>query len=226
MVEFLWVAIPLGIVGLMAGLFVLIVAAALWEKRLIVVYAIPEPGQEWPTTSYSQQANSVAHQLGFAHYGTFHHGKGGIYRVRYDFWLSPDRLTLMLVGGGKIASLPADAVWLTTSLKDGRYLVTTDWAGEAEMSGLIDLETHRDVGLVFLADHHQHRVKRSTVPTLKFAEEPLGQYLEMRKRQIERMVENGDARWLDLMQTSWKHTLKGALRFYFASVWGVGKTVK
>jgi hypothetical protein len=224
MFDYWWLLIPLGIVGLIVGFFVLVVAAALWETRLIVAYAIPEPGQELPTTPYSQQANAIAQQLGFAHYGTFHHGKGGIYRVRYDFWISPDRLTLMLVGGGKIAALPADAVWLSTPLSDGRYLVTTDWSGDPDLSGLIDQEIQTDVGLVFIADRHRHRVQRSTIAAVPFAEEPLGQYLQMRKRQIERMVERGDARWLDSQESAWKHTLKGALRFYFVGIWGIGRT--
>src|SRR6188472_877612 len=127
MLQYWWLLIPLGILALMFGFFVLVVGAALWEKRHVVVYSVPEPGQELPPTNYAQQANSIAAQLGFQHYGTFHHGKGGIYRVRYDFWLSPDRLIIMLVGGGKIAAMPADAVWLATSLSDGRYMVSTDF---------------------------------------------------------------------------------------------------
>jgi hypothetical protein len=221
--DYWWALIPLGIVALMGGFFVLIVVTAMWEKRLIVVYAFPEPGQELPQTSYSGQANSIAAQLGLLHHGTFHHGKGGIYRVRYDFWLAPDRSTIMLVGGGTIAGMPADAVWIASPLSGGRYMVTTDFAGEADLSGLLGLEIHKEVGLVFLADRHRYRLKGSSVPPAVFGEEPLGDYLQMRKRQIERMVEQGDARWADSEQKSWKHTFKGALRFYFATVWGVGK---
>jgi hypothetical protein len=215
--------IPVVVVGLMFGFFVLIVVTAMWEKRLIVVYDIPLPGHELPTTAYSQQANVIAAQLGLTHYGTFHHGKGGIYKVRYDFWLAPDRSLILLVGGGKIAAMPADAVWITSPLKDGRYLMTTDFTGEAELSGLISQEVQRDVGLVFLIDRQRHRLKTSPVPPAQFGDDALSDYLQMRKRQIERMVEQGDARWLDAEQMSWKHTLKGALRFYFQAVWGVGK---
>ena len=89
MLQYWWLLIPLGIVALMGGFFLLIVGAALWEKRHIVVYSIPDPSQELPTTNYSQQADSIAAQLGFQHYGTFQHGKGGIYRVRYDFGFRP-----------------------------------------------------------------------------------------------------------------------------------------
>jgi hypothetical protein len=218
-----WLLIPLGIVALMGGFFVLIVGAALWEKRHIVVYALPEPGQERPPSAYAQQANAVAAQLGFQHYGTFHHGNGGIYQVRYDFWVSPDRLIILLVGGGKIAGMPADAIWLTTRLQDGRYLMTTDFSGEADLSRLLDIEIQRDVGIVFIADRHRHRVKSSAVPAVPLSEEPLGDYLQMRKRQIEQMVANGDARYVDAEQMTWKHTLKGALRFYFVTIWGIGK---
>jgi hypothetical protein len=223
MLQYWWALIPLGILAVMGAFFVLIVAAALWEKRLIVVYSIPEPGQELPPTSYSQQANAIAGQLGLLHHGTFHHGKGGIYKVRYDFWLSPDRMFILLVGGGTIAGMPADAVWLATRLSDGRYLVTTDWKGEGDLSGLLDIETQSDVGLVFIVDRHRYRIKQSSVPVTPLSDEPLADYLQMRKGQVERMVDLGDAYYLDVEQMSWKHTLKGALRFYFVSVWGVGK---
>jgi hypothetical protein len=224
MLQYWWLLIPLGILALMFGFFLLVVGAALWEKRHIVVYGLPEPGQELPATNYAQQANAIASQLGFEHYGTFHHGKGGIYRVRYDFWLSPDRLIIMLVGGGKIAAMPADAVWLATSLSDGRYLVSTDFPGEADLSGLVELEIQRDVGIVFIADRHRYRIKSSPVPAIPFSREPIGDYLQMRKRQVERMVERGDARYLDVEQMTWKHTLQGALRFYFVTIWGAGKS--
>ena len=70
--------------------------------------------------------------------------------------------------------MPADAVWLTTSLSDGRYLVSTDFQGEADLSGLLQLEIQRDVGTVFIADRHRYRVKSSPVPAIAFGKEPLG----------------------------------------------------
>jgi hypothetical protein len=33
------------------------------------------------------------------------------------------------------------------------------------------------------------------------------------------MVELGYARFLDSQQTTWKYTLKGALKFYFVTMW-------
>lgn len=221
MLQYWWLLIPLGILALMLGFFLLVVGAALWEKRHIVVYVIPEPGQELPPTNYAQQANAIANQMNYQHYGTFKHGGGKIYRVRYDFWLSPDRLTLLVVGGGKIAAFPADAVWLSTKLSDGRYLVSTDFQGEADLSGIMDLEIQRDVGVVFVLDRHGHRVKTSQVPPLPFGEDPLADYMHMRQLQVERMVERGDACYLDPM--TWKHTLRGALRFYFKTILGIGK---
>lgn len=223
MLQYWWLLIPLGIVALLGGFFLLVVGAALWEKRHVVAYSVPEPGQELPPTIYSQQANAIAAQLGFQHYGTFHHGQGGIYRVRYDFWISPDRLIILDVGGGKVAGMSADAVWFTTPLSDGRYLVTTDFQGEADLSGLQELEIQRDSGVVFIADRHRYRVKSSPVPAIPFSDEPLGDYLQMKKRQVDIMVQRGDARYLDAEQTTWKHTLRGALRFYFVTIWGMGK---
>ena len=85
----------------------------------------------------------------------------------------------------------------------------------------MDLEIQRDVGVVFILDRHGYRAKTSRVPVVPFGDDPLAVYMHMRQVQVERMVERGDARYLDPM--TWKHTLKGALRFYFRTVWGVGK---
>src|SRR5688500_8362295 len=95
--DFWWLSIPLGIVSVVIAFFVLVVGLALWEKRLIVTYAIPEPGQELPPNDYARQANTTASQLSFQHHGTFHDAKGSLYKARYDFWLSPDSLTILVV---------------------------------------------------------------------------------------------------------------------------------
>src|SRR4051812_32381117 len=100
MLHYWWLLIPLGLVGLYAAFFVLVVVASMWEKRQIVAYVVPEPGQELPPTDYARNANAVTSQSGWQHYGVFHDGKSALYRVRYDFWLSPDRSTLAVVGGG------------------------------------------------------------------------------------------------------------------------------
>lgn len=118
-----------------------IVAAALWERRPVMPYVLPAVGSEFEPTMTAASENSAAEHLGFAHDATAHDGKGRLYRVRYDFWISQDCCTLAVIGGGSIASIPVDAVWLWSRTVSGEILCTTNAIGEQDISGIVQQET-------------------------------------------------------------------------------------
>jgi len=210
--------IVVGIAALVGGFFLLLIALALWETRHVVEFAVPEPGQELPPTDYARNANVTAEHSGFQHHGTFHHGGSSLFHIRYDFWVSADRLTILVVGGGKAAGMPANAVTLVSQLSDERYLVTTDYSGEADLTGLTEIEIWSDVGLVYLIDRHRNRVASAPIAITPFGEEPLADYMQMRQSQVDHLVQRGDARFLDARQSTWKYTFKGAVHYVYVAM--------
>jgi hypothetical protein len=62
----------------------------------------------------------------FVPLGTFYHTHRRLYPIRYDFWMSPDRLVLAIVMGGSVISIPYFGTRLYTRLREGRCLLTVD----------------------------------------------------------------------------------------------------
>jgi hypothetical protein len=232
-----WATIIFGIIlvlliGIQVFLGFMIIVTALWEKRPVNFYCVPEAGQELPPTQRAESANEAAEARKFQHKGVYHHAKGGIYRVRYDIWLSSDQLTLAVVGGGKLARIPVNAVWLYSRLEDGRFLATTNDSGSAELSGLTKLKIHKDFEVDDLLDYHLDRLDSLSVAATPYSTtNPLADLIQDRSRMAERQVELGYASFLEPHKETWRYTLKGALRLYYLKIlvemfkhWGLVKS--
>src|SRR5262245_40569527 len=95
---------------LFLGLILLTAALAMWEQRVVWYFVPVEESQRKPatldrSTPYSatplppvpppsvesSSASAAARDLGFRFLGTHRDAKGERYRVRYDFWIAPER---------------------------------------------------------------------------------------------------------------------------------------
>jgi len=208
--------IPACIIGFF---FVLVVAAGLWEKRRILAYSLPEPDREYPCTPYGLQRNREVKKLGYRYGGVYHDARGSIYKCRYDFWLSPDSTILVWIGCGTVARLAAKSVNLISQLEGGRYLQTTDMTGETDLSGLTDLQIWPKQTFRKLVDRHNARLEALGASALPFSDAPMRDVINIRRVRALRLVEQGDAKYVDDNESIWKYTLKGALRFYFVATW-------
>lgn len=215
-------------VGIAVGFIVLIALAAAFERRQ-VWYFVPEdraPQDKLPpANAYAQRAAGRAHDLGFRSLGVFADGKGKLYRVRYEFYRSPEGDTLAQVGTGSMASIPVEGTWLFTVLADGRCLVTLDSAAgsEIDFTGIIEEALVEDIGFEGLLRQHQARVGAAGVPVVAWtAEDPLADFHAFRTRRIERLVALGCAALYRDDPNAWHYTARGsvalALRQYFKGV--------
>lgn len=165
-----------------------------------------------PLTADAARANTWFRQNGFAPLGSFGDGKGRLVRVRYDFWLSPDRLVLAVVGGGTVAGIPQQSTWLLSRLADGRCLETVN-----SQEG-----SHNDLGRLFLVefvvtpllgtlmDFHRRRLPDGEA--LPYATtRPLDDQLRVRSDGVDQLAARGRVRFLDPGQTAYKYTIMGAL---------------
>lgn len=217
----------------------LVVPVALWEKRLVWPYmpledsasgapvaihgdpanpyavVLATPDAPWPPlTVYAARAFECALSIGFLALGTFRDGKGRLYKVRYDFYLSPERDVLALVGSGTIASIPLNNTWLFTLLADGRCLriVDTQPGSETDLAGLADEALITQVDFQELVARHRGRVAASFTPAAAYDDkDPLGDHRDFLMRRTDRLEELGFIRFLNTERTWWRYTLRGAL---------------
>ena len=112
-----------------------------------------------PQTDYSAFNNREASQFGFSLLGSFFDAKSKLYRIRYDFWLSGDRVVLAVIGGGTLASIPLDATWLITRTGDRGCLFTVDEpkAADSDPSGLTHQEIRTNADFPELLTRHLER---------------------------------------------------------------------
>ncbi len=111
------------------------------------------------------------------------------------------------------------SVSLYSQLDGGRYLQTTDMTGENDLSGLTDLQIWPQLSFAKLVDRHFARLQHLGCSPAPFSDSPMRDVLTIRLRRAEKLVEQGDARFVDDDRMVWTFTLKGALRFYFVTVW-------
>lgn len=221
--------------------------AGILETRLVwpyVVPTIPEPREEpqtdlstfnpyaAPTTpssadhepelsDYSASVGRQASRQGYRNRGLRFHGKRGLYKLRYDFWLSNDRLILVTVASGTLAGVKLDCTRLLTRLDDQRGLVTLDDSkGRATgTGGLIDQVILTKADFEELESRHRARLAQTHAQPLSFSEsDPLSDYQQFFRTVVDRLVDTGWARYLDDRQETYKYTMKGAfLAALFAS---------
>ena len=215
----------------MAGLYVFLVMVIVsligitlvsaLEKRLVWPYvpvgAVP-PECCPPPNTYAHEAAAVAAAARFTWLGTFADGKGKLYRLRYDFFRSPEGDVLALVGAGTMASVPVQTTWLYTLLADGRCLVTVDHqnGGETDLAGLAEEALIAGRGFMGQAAAHYARVEAASSPATQFADsDPLAVLRAYRQGRIERLVALGYAGFLDTERAAWRYSPKGAATLAF-----------
>ncbi|MCH9656860.1 MAG: hypothetical protein K0U86_10320 [Planctomycetes bacterium] len=208
-------AIFFGIIGFF---FILVVVVCLWEKRSIQPYYQPEAGEEFTPLPLANEANNDAVKSGYVHGGIFHSGKEKIYRIRCDFWISPDYSTLAVVGSGTVAKIVTNGISFCSWTEDGRILCTTNEIGEQDISGVEEQITWSKFKFRALAKKHNQRLETTEVTALS-SDSPLANYFEIGRVKANAMVARKYAYFIDDEETIWRHSLKGALAFYFITVW-------
>lgn len=240
-----WLSSVLALLGILALCFGPSILVARFEKRMLWPYTpIEEPAQsKLPESTYNDnpyaaplaavdgaaikptdfaaRENHAASLAGFEAVGSFNHGKGGIYRVRYDFWRSMEGNILALVGGGTLAGIPVLNTWLFTRLSDGRCLITLGDQKASEIDlGALSVEALVAGGdFEELLDWHRRRIAASPESVVPYSEiDPLGDHFDFRRRRTDRLEERGYAGYLDPERTVWRYTFKGALAFAFRGI--------
>jgi len=212
-----WWTAPLLVFGMLGSFALFIIGACLWEKRPVQPYYVALDGEEFPLAVPSAAANLEAVKSHWEHAAICHDGKGKLYRVRYDMWVSPDFTSLAIIGGGTVARIPVFGIWIYSTLAGGRVLCTTNERGEQDISGVEEQQTWPGATLTELLRIHEGRM---TSPADKLtAKDALSRYFEIRWMKARALVAKRDAYFLEGEPVAWRYTLKGAVNFYFVATW-------
>jgi hypothetical protein len=185
-----------------------------WEEGLADPYAPPVRAVPLEITEYALAVNHELEDRNFRHLGRFFNGQGKIYKLSYDFWLAPDRMVLVLVGGGTLAGIPLQATWLMTRLQDGRCLMTLDEpkGQDSDPTGLTEQKILANADFVELMAAHRERIAEADSVAIPYSEaDPLADHRAFRRSRAALQVEQGTAKFLDPEENWWKYTAKGAL---------------
>lgn len=214
-----WVLISVITFGALSISFLAIVAVALWEKRPIQPFDVPNPCEEYEPSSVAKQENKEAMEIGYLQGGVCHDVRGRLYLVRYDFWIAPDDSTIAVVVSGIVAALfQLNGVWLYSRTQDGRVLCTTNKTGNEDISGVEDQTEWPGLQFKDLVKKHNQRLCEFVVKPFS-SDAPLTHFFEINRFQAEALVERNYAYYIDDERKVCRYTLKGAVKFYIKIFW-------
>lgn len=202
------------ILTILVALMIMLIARL--EKRWISDFK-PCDKKDLPKPSaYTKAMNDMAIRQGFKCRGWFRQYRSKLCRGIATMWISEDALTLLVVGGGRIAGIKFKATFLYSKPSDAPVLITSDEPGERDLSGMTDKQFLLNADLTELYDLHKQRMGGWEGLLEPFdGSSPLREYESIYRRSVQAFVDYGLAKYLDFAQNEWRYTLKGAVLSYF-----------
>lgn len=141
-------------------------------------------------------------RLGYTYVGPFRHAKGGIYQIRYDVMISPDRHVLAMIEAGKLMSLPVCNVSLISMAKreiDRETICLQTITNESCFE--VDFARRNELMLLnhFAAGQAEplHRQWLSMVEPIAFSDDPLNDLYQFRCDEQQSGIDNGMLRSIE-----------------------------
>jgi hypothetical protein len=169
----------------------------------------------------AQSWNQAAQVLGMRYIGVLQHATSKLIKIRYDFWLSPGREFLAIVGSGKVASVPVTSIFLWSVLGDGRIFTTinADSAADPDLTSMTEEKLFPGEGFELLGQRHWARLMASGAEPQRFsADNPLRDLAGIRRMKYDRLEELGYCRFLDGERNAYRLTVRGAFWYALISV--------
>jgi hypothetical protein len=164
---------------------------------------------------YPDSRVRAATLLGFSAPQVFKHAKGGTYNTKTALMLSPTQETLAVIRWGTIASLRTNATLLYSLFEDGRILLTSDRPVGSRIPDIQDDLVYNSANFNQLYRRHQLRLEESSKKLVLMQRDDLLVGLnQILDRKVHYLFEHREARWADEDKSSYKSTLKGAIKIY------------
>jgi len=194
--------------------FVSIFLTACWEKHPIRQYQPGAPEDAAPPSGYFQAMNEAAARQNLRHCGNYLQTRNSsLYKCCISLWLTADQCTLITVWGGKLAKIDYKRTLFISVTSDGREIVTLDDFGIVDLSGIRAMEVVYRADFEELAARHSQRLTEVTAPLKPFSPtRAMDQYEDLGLVRAEKMVALGLAKFLELQESNWRYTVKGAFK--------------
>lgn len=204
----IFLIIPAVIVGFL--LFFLFVA--MWEKQSVREFSPTDEPPQQEQSKYTQATNRDAESHGFLPGGWYEKRSRRLYRATATIWVSPDRLTLVLVGGGRIGGMAFKKTYLYSRLRNDRIILSVDNAGESDLSGAMERRYLLNADFGELYDFHLDRLERADADPIPFNDaDPIHGVEKIERLRADLIVQRGWGRFTDADRTEWRYTFIGAL---------------
>lgn len=212
-----WFWILLG--AFFAFFFVAIFLTACWEKHPIRQYQPGVPEDAAPPSGYFRAMNEAAAKQNLLHCGNYIQARNSsLYQCCISLWLTADQCTLITVWGGKIAKVDYKRTLFISVTNDGREIVTMDEFGIIDLSGIRDIDVVYRADFEELVARHSQRLAANTVPLKPFSpSRALDQFEDLGRVRAEKMVSLRLAKFLDMTESNWRYTVKGAFKNAYES---------
>ncbi|HSY19704.1 MAG TPA: hypothetical protein VK815_15280 [Candidatus Acidoferrales bacterium] len=204
--------------------FVTIFLTACWEKYPLRQHQPGAPEDAAPPSGYFLAMNEAAAQRQLLHCGNYLQIRdNSLYKCCISLWLTADQCTLIMVWGGKMAKIDYKRTLFISVTSDGREIVTLDQFGITDLSGIRAFEVVYNANFEELAVCHAGRLARETGSLRPFSpSHAMDQFEDLGRVRAEKMVSLGVAKFLDLQESAWRYTAKGAfLAAYEAYIKGL-----
>jgi hypothetical protein len=207
------------------NIFLIIVVAiiAMFEKRYIKPYT-ENIDPELPETKASRKWGDTLEDDGFDHFKTTKDNRGGQYKLRYDFYCTPEGDRIAIVACGTLIKIPFQVTILTTRFDDESWIRTVSHqnGSEFDLSGL-STEVVVENSISNLLDRHDERVEFAVSDEGKKVvpyniENPLLDYCGDLIHRTELLESKGYARFRDDERSYWTYTFRGAVKLSIRSI--------
>ena len=177
-----------------------------------------------PISPFALRVNSELDALGYRFLGDYRHAKGGIYKIRYDAWISPDSLILAWSEAGSVSGINVQNITMTSfgyphqGHDDDAPLEIIEFDSFTNESCYSpDLSGGKSESMVFPRAtatklNTLHRDRLALFVPQPFSDDPMDDFHELRKQHAESVCQMGMGRFINAEESIWLPTLVGGVK--------------
>ena len=237
--------IALTVVAVVVGLFLLLqIAIILGERRYVWVFtelpenestannvAMNDANPYQPLTTSKEISplpqSAIKHcnhleSIGYQYLGSFRHAGGGIYKIRYDAWISSDRYIVAFVCSGMLL-VPIDNIRMITfhhpqgdrRSRAAHCLETITLESSYSSVPTDKIETMLFEGVNSIQADYYHRLRIAQTNPCPFTDDPLNELRVFRTQIISDAFDDGRLNYVDSDRNVWRPSTATAFWMLF-----------
>lgn len=178
-----------------------------------------------PVSPFASKMAAEFDSLGYMYLGDYRHAKGGIYKIRYDVWISPDSQVLAWTEAGSVSGIPVQNITMTSMCLARDQLGHTSTASpvaidsftsescyDPDLAGSCESMVFPSASATKLESLHRQRL--TLIEARSFSDDPMSDFRRLRQEDAEKICESGLGRFIDADESVWLPTWLGGLKMF------------